>query len=152
MEFAEGALETVIELEQSTRVGLQEDAEGSMPTEQQSRVAIDELRRWIEDAGRAEDLEKHHIGGLRKTVMKDGRTLWLFATAAAEWHCVEESLGECAADDGRAVIGGVDESAPMAPARAARACPTWEPTTLYEKAARKQCGSPSAHSIAPAGL
>jgi hypothetical protein len=23
---------------------------------------------------------------------------------------------------------------------AARACPTWEPTTLYERAARKQCG------------
>ena len=85
LDFAEETLQVASEL----GLALREDATAaSAPTEQQSRVAIDELRQWIENAGKAEDLERHIIGGLRKTVMRDGRIMWLSAAAAAEWDSV----------------------------------------------------------------
>jgi hypothetical protein len=84
LDFAEETLQVASEL----GLALHEDAAASAPTEQQSRVAIDELRQWIANAGKAEDLERHIIGGLRKTVMRDGRIMWLSAAAAAEWDSV----------------------------------------------------------------
>lgn len=56
----------------------------------QARRSVDQVRRWITKAGREADLEKQVIGGLHKTVMQDGRVLWLSHDARVDWDEVDE--------------------------------------------------------------
>jgi hypothetical protein len=53
------------------------------------RASVDQIKDWINEAckkqNRPSDLEKQVIGGLSKTVMKDGRTMWLSPAAADRW-------------------------------------------------------------------
>ena len=66
-----------------------EDEGEDPPTAETVRASVDQIKEWINDAckklNRPSDLEKQVIGGLRKTVMKDGRTLWLSPGAATRW-------------------------------------------------------------------
>eukprot|EP01043_Picozoa_sp_COSAG02_P017559 COSAG02_NODE_798_length_17086_cov_72.770295_6_plen_797_part_00 len=56
----------------------------------QARRSVDQVKRWIKLSGREGDLEKQVIGGLQKTVMQDGRVLWLSHDARLEWDKVDE--------------------------------------------------------------
>jgi hypothetical protein len=72
----------------------------------QVRKSVDAIRGFITRAGRAKDLDKQEIGGLRKTVMEDGRVLWLSEKARCSgWEKVDmEVLLEEMADEGDEII------------------------------------------------
>ena len=72
----------------------------------QVRKSVDAIRGFITRAGRAQDLDKQEIGGLRKTVMEDGRVLWLSEKARCSgWEKVDmEVLLEEMADEGDEII------------------------------------------------
>eukprot|EP01046_Picozoa_sp_COSAG06_P013139 COSAG06_NODE_789_length_12286_cov_11.884713_4_plen_712_part_00 len=56
----------------------------------QAKRSVDQVRSWVTKAGREADLEKQVIGGLHKTVMQDGRVLWLSDDARVDWDEVDE--------------------------------------------------------------
>jgi hypothetical protein len=66
-----------------------EDEGEDPPTAETVRASVDQIKEWINEAckkqNRPSDLEKQVIGGLSKTVMKDGRTMWLSPNAADRW-------------------------------------------------------------------
>ena len=60
---------------------------GSITTPE-ARQSVDVIKKWIKDAGSEADLERQEIGGLRKTVMQSGKTLWL-SPAGRRWDKVD---------------------------------------------------------------
>jgi hypothetical protein len=100
------------------KVGLPEDCQNTLRPKGHSRPmhpdkkkedvrrSVDTIRSLMKRAGRAGDLEKQEIGGLRKTVMQDGRVLWLSQEARSSgWDKVdEERLLEDLADEGDEIM------------------------------------------------
>jgi len=91
LEFADNAiaqLESAAELA-GVQLSQFEDEGEDPPTVETMRASVDQIKDWINEAckkqNRPSDLEKQVIGGLSKTVMKDGRTMWLSPNAADRW-------------------------------------------------------------------
>eukprot|EP01045_Picozoa_sp_COSAG04_P010789 COSAG04_NODE_670_length_11367_cov_62.932109_6_plen_1225_part_00 len=86
MDFADNAITQVEGLATWAGVPLQEeeeDGEDVHAPQERLRTSVDTIKAWIAKAceeavpPRDSDLANHVIGGLRKTVMADGETLWL---------------------------------------------------------------------------
>ena len=95
LEFADNAITQVENLATWAGVPLQEEEEEEhvhQPAER-LRASVDTIKQWIEKAcgeavpPRDSDLGNHVIGGLQKTVMKDGETLWLSPDARSLAMC-----------------------------------------------------------------
>eukprot|EP01045_Picozoa_sp_COSAG04_P017633 COSAG04_NODE_1572_length_6292_cov_6.243178_6_plen_509_part_00 len=109
LDFADNAIAQVESLASWAGVPLQEeeDQEKVHAPAERLRTSVDTIKQWIHDAcqaavpSRDSDLGNHTIGGLQKTVMADGETLWLSAAARA------------AAADGTAPAEGVPGADPQ---------------------------------------
>eukprot|EP01045_Picozoa_sp_COSAG04_P016995 COSAG04_NODE_1469_length_6591_cov_5.515404_1_plen_1253_part_00 len=100
LDFADNAITQVEGLATWAGVPLQEeeeDGEDVHAPHQRLRTSVDTIKAWITKAceeavpARDSDLGNHVIGGLQKTVMADGSTLWL---------CPEVARGDVADDPG----------------------------------------------------
>jgi hypothetical protein len=92
LDFADNAIAQMESVAEWAGVPLappEEDGEVDPPTAETLRASVDQIKAWIDEAckklKRPSDLERQVIGGLSKTVMKDGRTMWLSPAAAARW-------------------------------------------------------------------
>jgi len=95
LDFADNAIAQMESVAEWAGVPLappEEDGEVDPPTAETLRASVDQIKAWIDEAckklKRPSDLERQVIGGLSKTVMKDGRTMWLSPAAAARWDAV----------------------------------------------------------------
>ena len=89
LDFADNAITQVEGLATWAGVPLQEEEDGEdvHAPQERLRTSVDTIKAWIKKAceeavpARDSDLGNHVIGGLQKTVMADGETLWLCPSA-----------------------------------------------------------------------
>eukprot|EP01047_Picozoa_sp_COSAG01_P033389 COSAG01_NODE_2454_length_7673_cov_68.907314_2_plen_1063_part_00 len=91
LEFADNAIAQLESLATWAGMPLQEEEEREdVKKAERLRTSVDTIKQWINAAclaakpPRHSDLGNHIIGGLQKTVMPDGKTLWLCPDARTE--------------------------------------------------------------------